>query len=837
MTPGLPDDDLRQALQDALARAERAEQRAAHLERELVAIYDSLSWRLRLGYGRARDHVLPPGTCLRRAYDMGLKGAKVWLDEGLPGLRQRLARRRQRLRGANPATRKRHEAQRDRLLAARPGARVVVFLPTVDWRWMVQRPHHLARALARAGCLVFYVTAQMRHDRVDGLAQVEDGVVLCSDVRLLHALPSPIVVAANLDHLEALAGFRAPLVVYDVLDVLDVTAGGTPSATHREAHAAMVAHADVVVATARRLHDEVRATRPDALLLPNACEPAHFLPDARRPRPADMRALGAAGRPVAGYYGALASWFDYGLLAEVARLRPGWDFVLLGPDYDGSARRLPEAPNVHHLGLKAYDELPGYLQAFDVAMIPFVVNDITRATSPVKLFEYLAGDRPVVATPIDEAHQYASVRVAEGAVAFAAALDAARAAAAAERALRARERDANTWQARAEALLAACDARAASPRDLAVVLAGVPLDDSGGGQRPAQLALALLARGWRVLYVHQYPKQEHRDLALRVSHPGLTSCATAELDLAAHLDGRPLGRLLALVEMPHPAFEPVLAAIGARGGRVIYDLIDDWATSLGGSWYEAAVEDRLARAADVLAASARTLQAGLAARTGREVVLVPNAVNRRLFDRHASHARPGDMPAAPRVYMYVGALWGEWFDWGLVRALAEAEPAAAVVLIGDYAGQCPFPPLGNMHFLGLKAQAALPAYLAHANVGLIPFAVSRLTQAVSPLKVFEYLSMGVPVAATGLVEVAGMPHVHVGDTEAAFLAAARAAAGDPPDLATLDAFSRVNGWEARVEALLEAAFAAPEARRARGASAALPGGTGQQPGRTRPAGP
>jgi glycosyltransferase involved in cell wall biosynthesis len=806
MTQGPTDDDLRQALRDALVRADRAERRAAHLERELVAIYESLSWRLRLGYGRARDRLLPAGTRLRRAYDVGLKGAKVWLDEGLPGLRHRVARRQQRLRGADPALRRRHEAVRDQLCAARPGAPVVVFLPTVDWHWMVQRPHHLARSLSRAGCLVFYVTAQMRLDRVDGLAEVEDGVVLCADVRLLHALPAPVVVAANLDHLDALAGFRAPLVVYDVLDVLDVTAGGRASDAHREAHAAMVRHADVVVATARRLHDEVLAARPDALLLPNACEPAHFMPDAARPVPPDMGAILGAGRPVAGYYGALASWFDYALIGEVARARPDWSFVLIGPDYDGSARRLPAAPNVHYLGLKAYDELPAYLEAFDVAIIPFVVNDITRATSPVKLFEYLAGDRPVVATPIDEAHQYASVRVAEGPADFAAALDAARAAAASERALRAQERDANTWAARAAALLAATTARATEPRDTALILAGVPIDDSGGGQRPAQLALELLARGWRVVYVHQYPKHEHRDLGLRVAHPQLTTCTTAELDLTAHLDGRPVGRLLAIAEMPHPAFEAPLAAVQARDGRVVYDLIDAWDTSLGGDWYDAAVEARLAASADVLAASAGTLQAGLAARTGREVVLVPNAVNRRLFDPRRAHPRPADMPVAGRVFTYVGALWGEWFDWALVRALAEAEPAAHVVLIGDYAGQCPFPPPPNMHFLGLKAQAALPAYLAHADVALIPFAVSRLTQAVSPLKVFEYLAMGVPVAATGLVELAGLPHVHVGDTPAAFTAAVRAAAATPVDRAALAAFSRANGWEARVEALLEAAF-------------------------------
>ena len=136
--------------------------------------------------------------------------------------------------------------------------------------------------------------------------------------------------------------------------------------------------------------------------------------------------------------------------------------------------------------------------------------------------------------------------------------------------------------------------------------------------------------------------------------------------------------------------------------------------------------------------------------------------------------------------------------------LGEAEFALACRLIGDYAGQCPYPPPANMRFLGLKAQAALPAYLAHADVALIPFVVSRLTQAVSPLKVFEYLAMGVPVVSTPLVELRGMPHVHLAEGPAAFAAAVGRAAAEPRDEAALSAFARANGWEARVDGLLAA---------------------------------
>src|SRR5207253_9623223 len=107
-----------------------------------------------------------------------------------------------------------------------------------------------------------------------------------------------------------------------------------------------------------------------------------------------------SGRPLAGYFGALASWFDYALLDEVARRRPDWNFLLIGPNYDGSLddQALLRRANVHWVGRQPYELLPGYLRAMDCALIPFLLNDITMATSPLKLYEYLAAGKPVITT-------------------------------------------------------------------------------------------------------------------------------------------------------------------------------------------------------------------------------------------------------------------------------------------------------------------------------------------------------------------------------------------------------------------------------------------------------
>jgi len=538
------------------------------LSAQLSRLTGSVGWRVLEAARGARERVAPRGTRRDRVF-RGALGALVGLT--LP---------RRSGGAASGRRRRRYEAQLARILAKHRGRRAVIFLPTVDWGWMMQRPQQLARALAARGCLVFYVTGQVRTDRVEGFAEVEDGLYLCADLTLLRRIANPIVITANLRHLAEVPRLRHPFLIYDVLDVLEIS--GPVTSAKLSAHAQLLAGAGMVMATSQRLLEEARKVRADAIPMPNACDPAHFAPEEGRAVPGDLAEIVAAGGPIAGYYGALATWFDYDLLDAVAERLPHWWFVLIGPDYDGTMARLPARRNVRWLGLKEYGALPAYLQRFDVAMIPFVINEITRATSPVKLFEYMAGDRPIVTTPIEEARGYASVHIADGAEAFAAALETAYAGREDTTARRVRraERDANTWAARAAAILDGVATREAEPRDVAVVLGSRSTDDWRHGQRSAQRTLELLARGWRVIYVHELAPSDQHDSGPGVDHPLLETCDVAEFDGAAYLDpasataaapGRGGGRLLGLVESATPAFERAIDALRTRGARVTDD--------------------------------------------------------------------------------------------------------------------------------------------------------------------------------------------------------------------------------------------------------------------------
>jgi len=196
---------------------------------------------------------------------------------------------------------------------------------------------------------------------------------------------------------------EAACTVYDCMDELANFKFAPPELTLLERE--LMGLADVVFTGGYSLWEAKRDRHPNIHPFPSSVDRAHFA-KARvlRGEPEDQAAL---PRPRLGFYGVIDERMDLGLLAALADARPEWSIVILGPVVKISPDDLPRRPNLHYLGGKDYEELPKYLAGWDVALMPFAINESTRFISPTKTPEYLAGGRPVVSTPIvDVARHY-----------------------------------------------------------------------------------------------------------------------------------------------------------------------------------------------------------------------------------------------------------------------------------------------------------------------------------------------------------------------------------------------------------------------------------------------
>jgi len=221
------------------------------------------------------------------------------------------------------------------------------------------------------------------------------------------------------EHLRPLA------VVYDCMDELSAFKNAPVELRVKEAE--LFALADLVFTGGRSLYKVKREQHTAVYCFPSSIDVDHFT------RALDVEIdpvdQGGIPRPRIGFCGVIDERSDIQLLRRVAEMRPDWQFVMLGPVVKIDENDLPRHENIHYLGAKNYDDLPDYIGGWDVAMMPFALNESTRFISPTKTPEYLAAGLPVVSTPIrDVVRPYGEVglvKIAETAEEFVASIQAA----------------------------------------------------------------------------------------------------------------------------------------------------------------------------------------------------------------------------------------------------------------------------------------------------------------------------------------------------------------------------------------------------------------------------
>ncbi|MBV8593034.1 MAG: NAD(P)-binding protein, partial [Caulobacteraceae bacterium] len=253
-------------------------------------------------------------------------------------------------------------------------------------------------------------------ERIAALRALLAGCASLASDALVRWYYTPMMLAFSRD----LAASRT---VYDCMDELSAFRFAPPGLADLEQE--LLDRADVVFTGGYSLWEAKRDRHPNIHPFPSSVDRAHFQ-SAREPlpEPPDQAAI---PHPRLGFYGVVDERMDLELLAAVADARPGWSLVILGPVVKIDEASLPRRPNIHYLGAKAYGDLPAYLAGWDVALMPFAINESTRFISPTKTPEYLAGGRPVVSTPIKDVQRHwgeaKGVFIAEGADGFASACD------------------------------------------------------------------------------------------------------------------------------------------------------------------------------------------------------------------------------------------------------------------------------------------------------------------------------------------------------------------------------------------------------------------------------
>ena len=289
---------------------------------------------------------------------------------------------------------------------------VLICFSHLRWDFVFQRPQHLLSRFAASFSVHYWEEPLF----VPGLVQphletrlVAPNLAIVTP-QLAEGLTEEAVEAQLkrlLDHYPAAADpailwYYTPMMLpvsRNLLGGCNVFASMEEMATFRFApprllalEAELFSRADLVFTGGYSLYEAKRSRHPSVHPFPSSVDIAFFAQARANPS--------ANARPTLGFYGVLDERFDIDLLAAIADARPDWRFVMVGPIVKISPDELPKRENISYPGPVTYDELPAVLSGWDVALMPFAINDATRFISPTKTPEYLAAGKPVVSTPI-----------------------------------------------------------------------------------------------------------------------------------------------------------------------------------------------------------------------------------------------------------------------------------------------------------------------------------------------------------------------------------------------------------------------------------------------------
>ena len=320
----------------------------------------------------------------------------------------------------------------------------LVVFSHLRWNSVFQRPHHVMTRLARRRPVLF-VEEPVHHE---GPSELEVAEVAPDLLVMRPRLDAPGPGFGAAQHRALLTGLRSWLddegwsefdawtytpmavrlaralgpasLIYDCMDEPSAFRRAPEELIEREAE--LLCHADHVFTDGPSLYRVKHALHPSVHCFPSSVDAGHF---AMARHVSDAPDQAALPRPRLGFFGVIDERMDLDILDTLARRRPLWQIVMVGPIVKIHPAKLPHHSNLHYVGQRGYDDLPGYLSGWDVGLMPFALNEAARRISSTKVLEYMAAERPIVSTPIsDVAEVYGDiVYLGRGADRFVAACD------------------------------------------------------------------------------------------------------------------------------------------------------------------------------------------------------------------------------------------------------------------------------------------------------------------------------------------------------------------------------------------------------------------------------
>jgi len=277
------------------------------------------------------------------------------------------------------------------------------------WEFVYQRPQHIISRLS-SNIKVLFIEEPLPSQSANSgnLIVVSDTLhVLQPNVNNIQAIANIIpeyIKNKNVPYGWFYSASFSPLleqlnfetVIYDCMDELSLFKGAPEHLINQEKY--LMAHADIIFTGGKSLYESKKQWHENVHCFPSSVDESHFAKALNGITvPNDIANLQS---PVVGYYGVIDERIDLALLHETALKLPNVSFVMIGPLAKIGEADLPREANIHYLGMKSYDVLPHYLKAFDIAMMPFALNDATKYISPTKTLEYMAARKPIISTKI-----------------------------------------------------------------------------------------------------------------------------------------------------------------------------------------------------------------------------------------------------------------------------------------------------------------------------------------------------------------------------------------------------------------------------------------------------